>query len=238
MDTLLAAFQWMAIVVGGLLLRAGVAILVLAAVVAVVTPVMFAFEGGRRLLLRLRGLEQVHGFEWRRALYYAPRHVWLAASGPAVRLGLDSMAARVLLDAERIELPAAGTRVPAGAALARITAGGRLVTLPSPIDGVVTEANVELTSSPELAVRHPYTGGWLVEMKPATSAYEAFPRAARALAWFKDEASRLTFALEHAHGYAAADGGVPIHPGHPRLEDGDLGRIAGEFLGATVDQRD
>jgi glycine cleavage system H protein len=236
METLLAALQWVAIGLGGLLLRAGVAILVLAAVVAVVTPVIFAFEGGRRMLQRLRGLEQVHGFEWRRALYYAPRHVWLAARGSSMRLGLDPMAARVLVDAERVELPEVGSRLAAGAPLARITAGGRRVTVPTPIEGVVTDANATLASSPALAVRQPYAGGWLVELKPATQAYEAFPRASRALAWFKDEASRLTFALEHAHGYAAADGGVPIHADHQRLDDEALERIAAEYLGATVER--
>jgi glycine cleavage system H lipoate-binding protein len=232
----MGTIEWVAIVVGGLLLRAGVAILVLAAVVAVVTPVMFAFEGGRRVLLRLRGLEQVHGFEWRRALHYAPRHVWLAARGPAMRLGLDSMAARVLHRAERVELPEVGTRLAAGAPLARVTAGGRRVTVPAPIEGVVTSTNAGLSDSPDLVVRQPYGGGWLVELKPVAQACEAFPRAARARAWFKDEANRLTFALEHAHGYAAADGGVPIHADHQRLDDEDLERIAGEFLGATVER--
>lgn len=234
MDFLVEAFRWLAIVVGGLLIRAGVAIAVLAALVAVILPVMLAFEGGRRLLRRARGLEDVRGFEWRRALRYAPAHLWIAERGPAVRLGLDTMAARVLLNARHVEVPRAGTHVAEGGTLARVTAGDREVTLPAPMAGVVTSTNPRLDASPDLAVRQPYSGGWLVELLPDTSEYTALPRAAQALEWFRGDAAKLTFALEHAHGYAAADGGVPIVPDHQLLGDDDVERLAVEFLGATV----
>lgn len=234
MEFLLAAFEWVVIVAGGLLLRAGAAIAVLAAIVAVVLPVMLAFEGGRRLVRRARGLEDVRGFEWRRALRYAPAHLWIAERGPAVRVGLDTMAARVLLNAHHVELPRAGTHVLAGGALARVTAGDREIALPAPVSGIVTGANQQLDASPDLAVRQPYTGGWLVEMRPDTAGYRALPRAAQALEWFRGEAAKLTFSLEHAHGYAAADGGVPIVPDHQLLDDDDVERLATEFLGATV----
>jgi glycine cleavage system H protein len=234
MEFLLSAFEWVAVVAGGLLIRAGVAVAVLAAIVAVVLPVMLAFEGGRRLVRRARGLEDVHGFEWRRALRYAPAHLWVAERGPAVRLGLDAMAARVLLNARHVQVPAPGSRIAAGGALARVTAGGREVTLPAPVAGVVTGVNRQLDASPDLAVREPYSGGWLVELRPDTRDYASLPRAARAREWFRGEAAKLTFALEHAHGYAAADGGVPIAPDHQLLGDDDVERLAVEFLGATV----
>ena len=77
MDALYAAGEWLAIVIGGLLLRFAAAVAILAALVAVLLPVLYAFEGGRRLLRRLRGVEEVHGFEWRRQPRYASTHLWL-----------------------------------------------------------------------------------------------------------------------------------------------------------------
>jgi len=234
MEALLSAGEWLAIVLGGLIIRFGAAVAVLAAIVMVLLPIVYAFEGGRRLLRRVRGIEDVQGFEWRRGPRYAPSHLWLGERGGLVRLGLDSIAARVLAAARDVVVPPVGTRVVAGAPLARFTAGHASIAVPAPFDGVVADVNVRLGDQPDLASRHPYGGGWLVELEPADRAYRRLPRAAEARRWFDREAGKLTFALEHATGYAAADGGEPIAPHHELLTDDQVVQLAAAFLGASV----
>jgi glycine cleavage system H protein len=234
MDTLLAAGQWLAIVIGGLLVRAAAAILVLAVIVAVVAPFMLALEVGQRLINRLRGVEHVRGFEWRRSLDYAPGHLWVAARGARLRLGLDALAARILANARAVALPPPGAAVAAGSTLARVTVNGSEVALPAPVGGVVAAVNPRLATSPEAAVHHPYGGGWLVEIAPEGAALPALWRAAEGRAWFGAEAAKLTCALEHAGGYAAADGGDPILVAHERAIDEHVDELARDILGATV----
>jgi glycine cleavage system H protein len=234
MEALLAAAEWIAIVLGGLIIRAALVILMMAAIVAVLLPVLYAFEGGRRLLLRLRGIEHVHGFEWRRQPRYASTHLWLGERGRTVRIGLDSVAARLLARVEEIDLLPGGSRVSAGDPIATFVTRHGAVAVPAPVDGVVERVNARLGDRPDLPMQHPYGEGWLVDVKPATSDFRALPRANEARRWFSAEAVKLTFALEHASGYAAADGGEPTVPHHALLTGDDFARLATEFLNAKV----
>ena len=209
MEALLSTGEWLAIVLGGLIVRFAAAIAVLAALVVVLLPIVYAFEGGRRLLRRVRGIEDVHGFEWRRGRRYAPSHLWLGERGGLVRLGLDAVAARVLAAARDVYCRSA-----------RASPRAHRLRGSPPV-------------TPRLPCRHPSTASW----PTSTSAWamsRSSPRGTRTAEggssssspWIGPtgacparprrgdgsirEAGKLTLALEHATGYAAADGGEPI----------------------------
>jgi glycine cleavage system H protein len=234
METVYSAVEWFVLAVIAVLARVGFALAVVLAAIAVLLPVVYAFEGGRRLLARARGIQELHGLEWRRSPFYSAAHMWLRDRGTVVRLGIDALAARLLARVDQVALPVVGTQVSKGAPLATFTAGGHLVSVPAPIDGVVTTVNDRLSAEPEAATEHPYGGGWLVEMRPADNVFRMLPRAAAARQWFNGEAERLTFALDHASELAAADGGVPVVPHRMLLTEEQFERLAGEFLKATV----
>ena len=137
MEALLSTGEWLAIVLGGLIVRFAAAIAVLAALVVVLLPIVYAFEGGRRLLRRVRGIEDVHGFEWRRgAAVRAVAPVAGRARRSRAARARRGRGTRARSRARRV-LPPVGTR---------IAAGHRLRGSP-PV-------------TPRLPCRHPSTASW------------------------------------------------------------------------------
>jgi glycine cleavage system H protein len=234
METIYSAVEWLVLGVIAVLARVGFALAVVLLAIAVLLPVVYAFEGGRRLLARLRGIQELHGLEWRQSPFYSTAHLWLRERGSVVRLGLDALGARLLSRVDQVALPAVGAKVARGEPIATFTAGGHLVSVPAPVDGVVTTVNSRLRSEPAAATARPYGVGWLVELVPVDAAFRQLPRAGAARAWFDGEAARLALALDRAHGVAAADGGVPVVPHRTLLSDEQFERLAAEFLQATV----
>ncbi len=234
METIYSAVEWLVLGVIAVLARVGFALAVVLLAIAVLVPIVYAFEGGRRLLARLRGIRELHGLEWRSSPFYSTAHLWLSERGGVVRLGVDALGARLLSRVDQVALPVAGVKVAKGAPIATFTAGGHLVSVPAPVDGVVTTVNGRLRTDPAAATTRPYGGGWLLELLPADAAFRELLRAAAARRWFDGEAARLALALEHAHGLAAADGGVPTVPHRALLSDEQFERLAAEFLQATV----
>jgi glycine cleavage system H protein len=234
METIYSAVEWVVLGALAVLGRVGFALAVVLVAIAVLLPVVYAFEGGRRLLARLRGIQELHGLEWRREPFYSAAHLWLRDRGSVVRLGIDALAARVLSRVDQVALPAVGTAVAKGAPVATFTAGRHVVSVPAPVEGIVTMVNDRLATRPETATEHPYGGGWLVEVRPVDAGFRTLPRAAVARQWFDEEAKRLAFRLDHAQELAAADGGVPIVRHRALLTDEQFERVAAEFLQATV----
>jgi glycine cleavage system H protein len=234
METIIAAIEWVVLGAVAVLGRVGFALGVVLLAIAVLLPIVYAFEGGRRLLARLRGIQELHGLEWRSEPFYSSAHMWLRDRGAVVRLGIDALAARVLSRVEQVALPAVGSAVAKGATVATFKAGNHLVSVPAPVDGIVTMVNDSLATRPEAATEHPYGGGWLVEVRPTDAGFRTLPRAAVARQWFDEEAKRLAFRLDHAQELAAADGGVPIVPHRALLTDEQFARLAEEFLKASV----
>ncbi len=232
MDALKNTVEWFGILVGGVALRFLVFVLIIAALSAVIVPILYAIEGARVALVRAGG-EKVHGLEWRRRPRYTPAHLWLRERAGVLRLGIDDLAARLLRRADQIVLPAPGSRVLKGEPVATFRAGAKRVALAAPIDGVVAHVNERLSDHPAEAMEHPYSRGWLVDVAPDDRSLEMLPRPA-VRRWFDAEAARFTIALEHAAGVAAADGGEPVVPDHVLLTDEQFAALAREFLQARV----
>lgn len=233
---LYTAVEWVMIALGAMLLRLLFAVSVVVAMAVALLPIVYAFEGGRRFVRRLMGVKDLHGLEWRPEPRYASTHLWLRERGGAVRIGLDSLAARLLARARDVALPPVGARVRKGEPIATFL-GRATISLPAPVDGTIVSVNARLSDGVRPAIEHPYGGGWLVEIEPADEAFEALPRAEQACAWFAEEAARLTLALEHAAGVAAADGGLPVVPHLQMLTDEQAGCLARDFLHASVTPR-
>ncbi len=232
MDAIMNTVEWFGILVGGVALRFLVFVLIIAALSAVIVPILYGIEGARLALVHAGG-EKVHGLEWRRRPRYTPAHLWLRERAGVLRVGIDDLAARLLRRADRIDLPAPGSHVAKGDPVATFRAGAQRIALAAPIDGVVAGVNARLAAKPAEAVEHPYSRGWLVELDPDERGVETLPRPA-ARRWFDGEASRFTLALEHAAGVAAADGGEPVVPDHVLLTDDQFTALAQEFLQARV----
>jgi glycine cleavage system H protein len=232
MDAIKNTVEWLGILVGGVALRFLVFVLIIAALSAVIVPVLYAIEGARRAVVHAGG-EKVHGLEWRRRPRYTPAHLWLRERAGLLRLGIDALAARLLRRVDQVVLPAPGTRVLKGQPVVTFRTGARHVSLAAPTDGVIADVNGHVAANPADAVEHPYGRGWLVDFAPENGAVEMLPRPA-VRRWFDAEAVRFTLALEHEAGLSAADGGEPVVPEHALLTEEQVASLAQEFLQATV----
>jgi glycine cleavage system H lipoate-binding protein len=155
----------------------------------------------------------VAGLVFRPDASYAPGHTWLRPRGGGkLELGLDDLALRLLPSVTAVELPRPGTVVDEGAPIATLYGGGRVVTIPSPVAGVVAGVNAAVLRDPGLVKRDGYANGWLVALAPANEAWQAFPRAAEAETFLRAEAARFGRFLEERLGFAAADGGELVAP--------------------------
>jgi glycine cleavage system H protein len=234
MDALWNVVTNAAILMAGLAVRFAVALALLAVLVAVLLPFLYAGEGVQRLWRRLEGYASVAGLTWRRRTYYSPLHTWLHARGSRVRVGLDDLAGRLLRRIDDVTLPIEGTYLKEGDALLTMTSGLRGVVVPAPVEGIVTRVNSDLLDRPQAVIADPYRRGWLIEMQPATADYRRLRHDDEARAWMAAEAHRLSIALERATGIVAADGGELAIPSHLLLGEKQFGELAREFLGARL----
>jgi glycine cleavage system H protein len=232
MDALINFAGNAAILVAGLVVRFSVALALLAVLVAVLLPFLYAGEGVRRGWQHLAGFENISGLTWRRGLYYSPAHAWLRMRAGLIRLGLDDLAGRLLRQVDSVALPAVGTHVRKGDALLTLSTGRRGLVLPSPIDGTVARVNRRLDEQPQALVSDPYGRGWLLELAPVTDEFRTMPRDHEAEKWMKREATRLSLALEHATGILAADGGEFAVPSHLLISDEQRAALEQQFLKA------
>jgi glycine cleavage system H protein len=98
---------------------------------------------------------------------YSKEHEWaLLEDDGTVRVGISEFAAHELGDVIFVEVPAVGARVMQGEHMGEIESVKAVSDLFSPITGEIVEINADIKSKPELVNEDPFTGGWLVRVKP------------------------------------------------------------------------
>lgn len=102
-------------------------------------------------------------------LKYTKDHEWARKKGTAVQVGVTWHAQDAIGAVAYVELPKVGTPVTAGGAFGVIESTKATSDLFAPVAGKVTKVNDALTSNPGLINEEPYTGGWLVEIEPASA---------------------------------------------------------------------
>ncbi len=233
METFKTTMEYLAIFVVGIAARAALFVAIVAALVAVLLPFLYAFEGTRRFLRDSIGREILNGMAWRGRRAYTRTHLWVRERGLGLRVGIDDLAARLLHGAERIDLPAPGMHLHQGEAMATITAGHQTVVLRSPVEGMVGRVNRRLLRRPTLAEEAPYGRGWLIEFAPLWAAADTVSAQA-SREWFANEAARFTHAIAHTADVAAADGGEPLVAERRLLNDEQFAELVTDFLDASV----
>ncbi|OFW09200.1 MAG: hypothetical protein A3H96_05640 [Acidobacteria bacterium RIFCSPLOWO2_02_FULL_67_36] len=226
--------QWLStplLFVAGLVVRALVAILILAVIVIPLAGLIAGWTWLMRGVDRAAGLHTVGHVRWRRGCYYTPGHLWLRPRAGAVRIGLDDVAQRVLPEIAEVALAVEGTTVHRGDALGRIRCADGTVVLRAPVAGVVAGINHRLEKTPALLHRDPYRRAWLVDVRPKDVDYTTLPSDDRAREWIASEDRRLTEFLEHQLGVAAADGGELTVPPHRLLTPAQWDAVRAGFLG-------
>lgn len=104
-------------------------------------------------------------------LRYTAEHEWVKP-GPdgVVLVGITDYAQGELGDVVFLNLPKPGDKVTAGQPFGTIEAVKAVSELFSPVTGEVAEVNGALEADPAAVNRDPYGNGWMVKLRPASSA--------------------------------------------------------------------
>ena len=100
-------------------------------------------------------------------------HEWVKLDGGVAAVGITEFAQGELGDVVFVQLPEVGTKTQQGDSFGTIEAVKAVADLYSPITGEVVEVNTALADAPEVINREPYTGGWIVKIRPSKFDSEA-----------------------------------------------------------------
>jgi glycine cleavage system H protein len=97
---------------------------------------------------------------------YAEDHEWAWSDGEKVRVGIDDYAQDQLGDIVFVELPQVGDIFKNGEEFGTVESVKAVAELCMPVGGEILSVNVALEESPELVNKEPYSGGWMIDVKP------------------------------------------------------------------------
>jgi glycine cleavage system H protein len=102
---------------------------------------------------------------------YLESHEWhkLEPDG-TITLGITHFAADELTDITFVALPQVGAKVEKGGRWGEIESVKATSDLYTGVSGTVSAVNNDLAANPGLVNSDPYTGGWMLKIKPASAA--------------------------------------------------------------------
>ncbi len=100
-------------------------------------------------------------------LKYSEDHEWSKLENGEVTIGICDYAQDQLGDVVFVELPQVGDAFDKRQEFGTVESVKAVSELFIPLGGEVTAVNENLEDTPELVNSEPYTGGWMVKLKPA-----------------------------------------------------------------------
>ncbi|MFP3064482.1 MAG: glycine cleavage system protein GcvH [Sulfolobus sp.] len=100
-----------------------------------------------------------------KGLYYTETDEWVKVDRDIATVGITDYAQKKLRDIVGIDLPNVGREVNMGEQVTVVESVKAAADIYSPLSGIITEVNEELTTSPELLNRDPYDKGWIFKLK-------------------------------------------------------------------------
>ncbi|HUK66344.1 MAG TPA: glycine cleavage system protein H [Anaeromyxobacteraceae bacterium] len=185
----------------GLLLRMGVVVLFVAAILLPVVFVLGLVRLYRIARPAMRGLRRAGRALYKPGLRYAEGHTWIEREEGRLKLGLDGVAQEILPWALGVELPGPGARLAEGDTLAVISCGATEARFASPVAGTVLEVNPAVVRDPSLVKEDGYGRGWLLTLAPSDARWSTLLADEVARKWVEDESDRLEAFLEERLGF-------------------------------------
>ena len=105
---------------------------------------------------------------------YTSEHEWIRVEGDIAYIGITDYAQDQLGDIVFVDIQAVGETLNAGDVFGTIEVVKTISDIFMPVGGEVLEQNEALEDQPELVNKDPYGEGWLIKIKPDSSAdYDA-----------------------------------------------------------------
>jgi glycine cleavage system H lipoate-binding protein len=172
---------------------------------------------------------------------YTNFHMWVRVEAPfRLRIGVDPFLARIVGRLRSVVLVEADARVRKGRPCGWLTQPGGVLTLRSPISGVVLERNENLCARSDFELQDPFEGDWLLLLQAVRM--QAERRSLQDARTFQGVLQRCMLdwrrtiykAVEggaEAIGRTMADGGIQVRDLEELLGEQRLHEIAADFLG-------
>jgi glycine cleavage system H lipoate-binding protein len=144
---------------------------------------------------------------------FHPGHTWAMKDGPeSARLGLDSFAANLIGQIDRIDVVGENRWVRQGQKIVTIHSGDISIDLVSPVEGVIMNINHDALEDPKIIARDPYEKGWLLAVKSPDLAVNQknLVQGGMVAPWLQNSVTRLNSMVAELSPAMAADGGVPV----------------------------
>ena len=101
---------------------------------------------------------------------YFEDHEWAKLENNEAVIGISDYAQDQLGDIVFVELPQVGETFEKGTEFGTVESVKAVSELYLPLGGEVLAVNESLEDSPELVNNEPYTGGWMIKIKPSNTA--------------------------------------------------------------------
>ncbi|MGA2003003.1 MAG: glycine cleavage system protein H [Terriglobales bacterium] len=157
-------------------------------------------------------MERSSGLAIPQGYCFHPGHTWsLKESADDARIGIDSFAANLIGQIDRVEVIGENRWVRQGQRLMTLHCGKTAIDLVSPIEGVITSINRDALQDPKAIVHDPYEKGWIATMKsPDLPVNQKNLMQGQMVApWMQNCLTRLTNMVPEMAQAMAADGGLP-----------------------------
>jgi glycine cleavage system H lipoate-binding protein len=164
---------------------------------------------------------------------FHPGHTWASKEGfDKARIGLDSFAANLMGQIDRIDVVGENRWVRQGQKVMTIHCGETAIDLVSPIEGVITAINRDAIQDPKTIVRDPYQKGWIAMVKSPdlTVNQKNLVQGSMVAPWLQNSLTRLASMVPQMEGAMAADGGLPVAGLLRRLEPEVRQSVLKEFF--------
>ena len=97
---------------------------------------------------------------------YTDDHEWAKAEGEKVKIGITDYAQDQLGEIIFVEVPEVGDTLDKGANFGSLESVKAVSDIVMPVGGEVLAVNTALADTPEMLNQDPYSGGWIIEIKP------------------------------------------------------------------------
>jgi glycine cleavage system H protein len=110
---------------------------------------------------------EIEGYKLPEELYYTKDHTWARVEdNGTVTVGLDAFGAKAAGKIEFIDLPMEEDEFEIGEAFGSLESAKWVGGLLMPVSGTVAEVNENIEDDLSLLTDDPYSGGWLIKIKP------------------------------------------------------------------------
>jgi glycine cleavage system H protein len=112
-------------------------------------------------------MKEIHELNLPDDVRYTDDHDWVKAEDEKVRIGITDYAQDQLGEMIFVEVPEVGDTLDKGETFGSLESVKAVSDMYMPVGGEVLAVNTALEDAPEMVNQDPYSGGWIIDIKPS-----------------------------------------------------------------------